>query len=277
VLRLVDHSRAIRSPGGRIEPRTVVTELWYPALGRALKRATHDAPAARAAGPFGLMVFAHGFGLGPATYRALLEAWARVGYVIAAPAFPGERANAPGGPDRTDLVNEPADIRFVIARLLSASAFTRGPLRGLVDRRMIAVAGHSDGAEAALTVAYGRAQTPRVRAVIILAGGTLVDAHPPVFRRRGPALLAIQGTADAVEPPPATYAFFALARPPKFLLRLLGAGHESTYELPRWRHVVERVGTAFLDRYLRLRRRGSLSRLLATRRQPGTALLTARP
>jgi dienelactone hydrolase len=277
VLRLVDHSRVIRSPDRRSEPRTLVTDVWYPALGRASQRARRDAPGARAAGPFGLLVFAHGFGLMPGTYATLLRAWARAGYVVAAPAFPGESANAPGGPSRTDLANEPADIRFVISRLRRASASARGPLRCLIDRREIAVGGHSDGAEAALPVAYGRPHRPRVRAAVVLAGGTLVAGRPPEVRRRGPALLAIQGTADLVEPPTATYAFFALAAPPKFLLRLLGGGHESTYELPRWRRVVERVGTAFLDRYLRRRQRGSLGRLVAAGRDAGTSLLTAKP
>src|SRR6476469_7805203 len=83
------------------------------------RRIAHDPTAG---GPHPLIVFAHGFALTPGTYSRLLRAWTRAGYVVAAPVFPLEDANAPGGPDESDLINEPQDVSVVISRLLTASA-----------------------------------------------------------------------------------------------------------------------------------------------------------
>src|SRR6202043_2294615 len=101
------------------------------------------APPARAAGPFPLIVFGHGFAVTPAPYADLLRAWVRAGYVVAAPVFPLENADAPGGPNEADLPNQPADMRFVIAGLVAASNADKGLLHGLIDESRIAVAGHS--------------------------------------------------------------------------------------------------------------------------------------
>jgi hypothetical protein len=252
VLRLVDTSRAIRLPHGRREPRTLVTYVRYPALGGRSRTDLLDAPAARAGGPFPLVVFGHGFALTPTLYARLLRSWAQAGYVVAAPVFPLENANAPGGPDESDLVNQPSDMQFVISRLLAASRARTGPLAGLLDAGHVAVAGHSDGAETALAVAYSRTfRDPRVRAAVILSGAEMPGVGGFSFPRGSPALLATQGTSDIVNEPWFTNAFFKLAGPPKYLLRLLGAGH-----LPPYTHqqpqlaIVERVSLAFLDAYL---------------------------
>ncbi len=275
VLRLVDRSRLIKLPDGRMEPRTLVTYLRYPTRGRAGGTHRVGAPPASAAGPFPLIVFGHGFAVTPAPYADLLRAWVRAGYVVAAPVFPLENADAPGGPNEADLVNQPADMRFVIARLLSASGSGKGPLRGLIDASRIAVAGHSDGAETALAVAYEPARgEARIRAAVLLSGAQL-PAGGIAFQRPSAALLATQGTADTVNPPSITNAFFAVAPRPKFLLRLLGAEHLPPYtsEQPQL-SVVERVTIAFLDHYLK---GVPLQPLLDAGKVPGVATLLAHP
>jgi dienelactone hydrolase len=239
-------------------PRTVQTVVRYPA----------------ARGAYPLVVFGHGFALTPATYARLLDAWAEAGYVVAAPAFPLGRAGAPGGPNESDIVNQPRDMSLVIARLLALNARHNSVLEGRIEPSRIAVAGHSDGAVTALAVAYDRRFLDRhVRAAIVLSGAVLPGMGP--FAPRGPPLLAMEGTADPINPPGGTSAYFALAHRPKFLVWLLGASHRSPYtdQQPQL-GLVERATIAFLDHYLKGR---PLKAFISAARRPGLTRLVAAP
>jgi dienelactone hydrolase len=250
VLHLVDTSRTIRLPGGRRVSRPVTTYLWYP-------------PAAAGEGPWPLVVFGHGFATTPSRYRRLLRAWAGAGYLVAAPVFPLGNANAPGGPDENDIVNQPRDMSFVITRLLAASASPENPLHDLVDRERIAVAGQSDGAETAFATAYERPwHDQRVRAAVILSGAEL-GRHLPLVAHAAP-LLAVQGTADPINPPVYTLDLFHAVGRPKFLLLLRHAGHLAPYTVPGSRlAAAERVSIAFLNHYLGAGPLGAISRAAA--------------
>jgi fermentation-respiration switch protein FrsA (DUF1100 family) len=278
VLRLIDTSRRIHLANGTSVPRTLVTYVRYPALGPPGGTDLIDAPPARAAGPFPLVIFGHGFAVTPRLYGHLLQSWARAGYVVAAPLFPRGNANAPGGPDESDIVNQPADMSFVISRLLEASRAGSGPLTGLIDSSQVAVSGQSDGAVTALAVAYSRRfGDPRVGATVIMSGAEMSGVGGFSFPRAGPPLLATQGTADRTNEPRFTYKFFDSARGPKYLLRLLGAEHLPPYtrQQPQL-SIVERVTIAFLDGYLKHgpRALGQLASLGSVR---GIAAITADP
>ena len=84
----------------------------------------------------------------------MLRAWVRAGFVVAAPIFPLTNPAAPGGPNESDLVNQPTDISFVISRLLAANARSHGILSRLISSREVAVTGQSDGGSTALAAAY---------------------------------------------------------------------------------------------------------------------------
>jgi dienelactone hydrolase len=258
VFGFVDRSRTILLPDGRRVPRPLETVVRYPAGG----------------GRHPLIVFGHGYALTPAPYAPLLRAWAAAGYVVAAPVFPLGNANAPGGPNESDLVNQPRDLSVVITRLLALSAQRHGVLAGSIDPKRIAVAGHSDGAETALAAAYDpRYRDRRVRAAIVLSGSALPGTGP--FAPGTPPLLAVQGSADPINSAASTTAYFRLARRPKFLLLLLGASHLPPYtdEQPQL-GIVERTTIAFLDHYLKGR---PLQRLMRAARRPGLTELTADP
>jgi pimeloyl-ACP methyl ester carboxylesterase len=278
VLGLIDRSRTIRLKGGRSEPRTLLTYIRYPALGAPGETDVPNAAPAAAGGPYPLVVFGHGFAVTPRLYARLLQSWARAGYVVAAPEFPLGNADAPGGPDESDVINEPSDMSFVISSLLSLSRSGTGPMAGLLDPAEIAVAGHSDGGEAALALAYSRRfHDARVGGAVILSGAEMSGVGGYSFTPGSPPLLAAQGTADTFNEPKYTDAYFRLARRPKFLLGLLGAEHlpPYTYEQPQL-VVVERATIAFLDRYLK-HQSAALQRLVSSSALAGTSVLLAEP
>jgi dienelactone hydrolase len=277
-MRLVDTSRTITLADGSTQPRTLVTYVRYPALGSAGAGERANAPAARTWGPFPLVVFGHGFDVTPSLYAHLLHAWAQAGYVVVAPLFPLENPDAPGGPTEADLTNQPADISFVISSILASSRAATDPMSGLVDSSAIGVSGQSDGGDTALAVAYDqRYRDPRVSAAVILSGAEIPAAGSFAFPPNGPPLLATQGTADTVNPPGFTTTFFEAAGRPKYLLRLLGAGHLPPYsEQQPQLSIVERVTLAFLDGYLK-HRPAQLRRLGSVGNVPGTASLVAQP
>jgi dienelactone hydrolase len=264
VMRFVDPSRMIKPERGRPEPRTLLTYVRYPAVGAAGQTDVLNATPTISAGPYPLVVFGHGFAVTPQLYATLLRSWARAGYVVAAPVFPLGNADAPGGPDEADVINEPADMSFVISRLLSLNGPSAGDFAGMVDPTRIAVAGHSDGGEAALAAAYScRLRDPRVSAAVILSGAEISGIGGYCFPKGSPSLLAAQGTADRSNEPRFTNAYFALAQRPKFLLRLLGAGHRGPYTAQQPQlAIVERVTVAFLDRYLK-QQTGALQRMIS--------------
>jgi dienelactone hydrolase len=278
VLRLVDPSRTITLADGSTQPRTLVTYVRYPALGPAAAGDVTNAPAAHAWGPFPLVVFGHGFDVTPSLYARLLHAWAQAGYVVVAPLFPLESPNAPGGPNESDLTNQPGDISFVISSILASSHLASNPMAGLVDPSSIAVTGQSDGGDTALAVAYdSRYRDPRVSAAMILSGAEIPASGSFTFPSVGPPLLATQGTADTINPPGATTTFFEAAGRPKYLLRLLGAGHLPPYsEQQPQLSIVEHVTLAFLDGYLK-HRPAQLRRLTSLGSVPGSASLQADP
>lgn len=274
-LPLVDAGRRIRI-GRRRLPRPVTTWLRYPAAGAGAGVEIPNAPAA--GGSLPLIVFAHGFDVTPATYTRLLDAWAAAGYVVAAPVFLLSSSEAPGGADESDVLNQPADVSFVISTLLVASASPSSPLHGLIDPTRIAVAGQSDGGVVALLSAYGRRyRDPRIRAAVVLSGSEWSGIGGYAFTPGSAPLLAVQGTSDPINSPSNTYEYFRAARRPKYLLRLLRAKHLPPYTTQQPQlQIVESATRAFLGGYLQ--ERGDLLSLLGPLATvPRVAALTSEP
>ena len=88
----------------------------------------------------------------------------------------------------------------------------------------------------------------------MILSGAKIPGVGFTFPARNPPLLATQGTADTINPPSLTHAFYDPAPRPKFLLTLLGATHlpPYTFEQPQL-GIVERVSIGFLDHYCSMR------------------------
>jgi pimeloyl-ACP methyl ester carboxylesterase len=230
-LHLVDRSRPTVSHGRTVSPvRTLTTLVWLP-----------PAP-----GPRPLIVFAHGFNVGPDSYLTLLQAWAAHGYVVAAPEFPLTDP-AISGPnlDEDDINNQPADLRYVTHALVSPGS----PVAAQIDPRRVAVTGHSDGAESALAASLlpVPAGQPSYRALIAMSVQPLPGSGPTA----NPPILVTQGDADTINPPAWGGQTWQQAASPKYLLILHGGGHLPPLQAgSAWLPGVEAVTEAFLDAYV---------------------------
>lgn len=199
VVELVDTSRATVRGGVVLDGvRRLPTTVWHP-----------ETP-----GPHPLIVFAHGYQVGPMTYARFCAALAARGYVVAAPSFPLADASRGNGLDRDDIGNQAVDVDFVISSLRATDA--------AIDDGPVAVIGHSDGATVALLVAERPAvMHPAVGAVVAIAP----DAVEGPFTNTPPPVLIIHGTDDPIAAFADSQGDLARFRGARWLLALEGADH----------------------------------------------------
>jgi predicted dienelactone hydrolase len=231
---------------GRAE-RTLVTTVYYPA--NAAPTAQTPAPSA-AAGPFPLIVFAHGYDAQASMYAPLLEDLARGGYIVAAPEFPGTSSAHPGPADRPDTLQQPADLSFVINSMLAVST-QPGLLHDSIDPNEIGDSGHSDGGVTAAATAYNTCCIDaRIKAATILTGGAF-GFEGQWFPPGTPPVMFVHATADEINPYQASVSMFEQAQSPKYLLTIDGGSHLEVFIDPPWEPPIAQSMVAFYDLYLK--------------------------
>lgn len=150
-----------------------------------------------APGPHPLLVYSHGFMSNRHGGRHLAEHMASHGYVVVATDHPLTHFSAPGGPNADDVVNQPADVSFLIDRALALDADER-PFEGGIDRERIGVMGLSLGGLTTTLVAYHPdLADPRIRAAVSIAGPSVMFG-PAYFDMTDVPFLMIAGTHDAM-------------------------------------------------------------------------------
>jgi dienelactone hydrolase len=205
----VDTSRSTESgrAEGNAPTRTLVTEIRYP----------------QGEGPFPLIVLAHGQTGHPNKFNELITAWASAGFVVAAPVFP-LTSNQSTVKSDGDYVNQPADVSFVIDRMLVSSDDEDGLLAGRVDDKHIGVAGLSLGGATVYGVAFDDCcRDDRVDAAVVMAGILLPYGDANEFP--SVPLLIIHGNGDPRGRDP-----YGMASPPKYLMTIERPTHSAPFE-----------------------------------------------
>lgn len=219
---LVDTTRPVVTGGLRIDSvRRLPTTIWRPST----------------SGPHPLVVFAHGYQVGPSTYARFCAALAAQGYVVAAPSFPLADESRGNGLDREDIPQQARDVGFVIDALRASDP--------TVDQGPVAVIGHSDGGTVALLVAERvGSMHPAVGAVVAIAPDSLKGS----FTSSPPPLLIIHGIDDQISAFWNSEVAFAAFVGSRWLLALEGADHlDPIVGGTPWTPVIDAAVVEFLD------------------------------
>jgi hypothetical protein len=196
---------------------------------------------------------------------------------VAAVNFPRTDCRTGTAAYEPDVVNQPADMSYVITRLLALSAGGRGLLAGLLDRREVAVAGHSDGADTVASLAANACCADRrLAAAVVMSGAEWPSMSALYFTHRPPPMLLVQPGDDVFNPPSLSAQLYR-ADPgrDRFYLDLPGA----THTLPAMgsnpvERLAARVTLAFFNRFV-LRRPGAAAAMARAGHVPGRARLVS--
>jgi predicted dienelactone hydrolase len=205
----VDKTRATGNPGDPAysASRVLPTDIYLPTTST----------------PRPLIMFSHGYHGAPRKFTELFGAWARAGYIVAAPRFPltsdrGDPYDAVG-----DFVNQPGDISFVLTQLLD------GPLRSHIDSSRIGAAGLSLGG----ATTYGLVESPCCRDTRLRAAALFDAVRAPIggpFEKNKIPLLIAHIDSDIAVPYATARQAFTDSASPKWLLTYHGGLHAEAYE-----------------------------------------------
>ncbi len=179
----VDESRetdANRGNPGKPE-RTLPTTIWYPA---------------DATGLLPLLIHSHGIVSARNELSYLMQQLASYGYVVAAADYPLTSGSTPGGANGNDVVNQPADVTFLIDSILNLG--DEQPFQAQIDTSRIGLSGFSlGGLTTSLTTYHPRWRDPRIAAAVAIAGPSVAFTSK-FYETTDVPFLMISGTADAL-------------------------------------------------------------------------------
>ncbi len=259
---------------GQTGPRPLPTTVLYPLAPQSA--GSPSASPEPASGPLPLLVFAPGFLQCASSYQNLLQTWASAGYVVAAVTFPRTNCQLGNTADETDVVNQPADLSYVLSSLLELGAQSHNSF-GLLSIHEIGAAGQSDGGDTVAALGANTCCTDhRLTAVAVLSGAVWPAMPGQYFTGSAPPMLFTQGNMDTINPPWAGVQLYRSdVAGARYYLNLLGASHMVPYSGTNpAEQVVARVTLAFFDRYV-LGQTGALATMTQDGHVPGTATLVS--
>ena len=208
----VDNSRPTKSnndyPGA--SSRTLAATIWFPEA---------------AAGPHPLIVYSHGFMSTRSGGDYITRALASHGYVVVSADFPLTNFSAPGGPDVSDVDQQPGDVAFLLDSIQDLGADK--PFDGNIDSERIGAVGLSlGGLTTTLATFHPRLRDPRIRAAVSIAGpASMFTAR--FFDTTATPFLMIAGTTDAIVDYTANAAIVPARARTGALLSIAGGAHTS--------------------------------------------------
>ena len=144
-----------------------------------------------------LIIHSHGIVSERTELAYLAEALASYGYVVVAANYPLTSGATEGGANGNDVINQPADISFLIDSVLALEGSDK-PFAGELDVDRIGLTGFSlGGLTTYLTAFHPQLRDPRIAAAVAIAGPSAAFS-PDFFATTDIPLLAIAGTADAL-------------------------------------------------------------------------------
>ncbi|MEH6551797.1 MAG: alpha/beta fold hydrolase [Pseudomonadales bacterium] len=191
-IKLKDNSRRTQAngeyEGDRI--RVLRGKIWYPAIENA-----QIAP-----GKHPLVIFSHGFSSTHEGVDYMALHLSSRGYLVIAVDYPLTHMSAPGGPLVKDVVNQPADISFMIDTLLDWNEREQSAYYGRIDADRIGVFGISLGGMTTTMAAFHpRMADPRIAVAISLAGPTSMFTADFFSHRKLPFMM-LAADQDAMVP-----------------------------------------------------------------------------
>ncbi len=162
--------------------RTLPTTIWYPE---------------NMEGEHPLIIHSHGIISNRSELAYMAENLASNGYVVAATDYPLTNGATAGGANAADVVNQPADVSFLIDSVIALSADTK-PFAGSIDVDRIGITGLSlGGLTTTLTAYHPRWREPRIKAAVSIAGPSAMFTKR-FYATTDIPFLMIAGTSDAL-------------------------------------------------------------------------------
>ena len=174
---------------------------------------------------FPLVIYSHGFSSSHKGGEYLGRYLAGLGFVVAMVDFPLTNMYAEGGPFVKDVVNQPADVSFLIDTLLERSKREGDVLSGLIDSERIGAMGVSLGGFTSTLLAYHPTMgDPRIDAAISIAGPSSLFTER-FFASRSVPFMMIGGTYDVLVPYETNAAPIQAKAPNAWLVSIEGGAH----------------------------------------------------
>jgi predicted dienelactone hydrolase len=175
--------------------------------------------------PGPLLVYSHGFMSFHQEGLYLARFLASQGYTVVAVDYPLTNFFAPGKPKLADVVNQPADVSFLIDTVLKRNGDSGDALFNTIDSRKIAVAGVSLGGMTSTLVTFHRkVRDPRITAAISIAGPAAMFTAD-FFANNNVPFMMIGASGDAMVPFDKNAASIPQKVPGSILVNLHNASH----------------------------------------------------